>query len=265
MTEPRRLLDDPSELTDEERRLLAAGAAVVPPSDLGAEVWAGLAGKLPLAGAGGGAQGTSGPAPGALGANGAAHSAGLSAFLIKAVLTVVALGALVLTGRALLRGDVATSSRPKPAPSAPLPEREVQAPLASVVVDTPAASTPPSAPSALPSHALGPLHSSKVLPPRAPLALPSASTSDASEESRVVAAARDALRSGNSAAALALLGQAQQRFGVGVLGQEREALSIEALAKSGQGAAARARGEAFLKNYARSPYAARIRSLIGSN
>jgi outer membrane protein assembly factor BamD (BamD/ComL family) len=89
--------------------------------------------------------------------------------------------------------------------------------------------------------------------------------SDASEESRAVTAARDALRSGNTGGALSLLAQAQRRFGAGALGQEREALSIEALAKSGQHSAAHTRGELFLKNYAHSPYAARIRALIGSN
>ena len=80
-----------------------------------------------------------------------------------------------------------------------------------------------------------------------------------------MADARNALRGGNSAGALTILSQAQQRFGSGVLGQEREALTIEALAKSGQSAAANARGQVFLKNYANSPYAARIRALIGAH
>lgn len=39
---------------------------------------------------------------------------------------------------------------------------------------------------------------------------------------------------------------------------------IEALAKSGQGAAARAHGQAFLKNYANSPYAARVQQIVGA-
>jgi outer membrane protein assembly factor BamD (BamD/ComL family) len=81
----------------------------------------------------------------------------------------------------------------------------------------------------------------------------------------MVSAARDALRAGDSASALSLLAKAQQRFGAGVLGQEREALTVEGLARSGQQAAAQSRGRAFLKNYANSPYAARIRALIGAN
>lgn len=90
-------------------------------------------------------------------------------------------------------------------------------------------------------------------------------TSEATEESRMVTAARDALRAGDSASALSLLARAQQRFRAGVLGQEREALTVEGLAKSGQQAAAQVRGRAFLKNYANSPYSARIRALIGAN
>jgi hypothetical protein len=45
------------------------------------------------------------------------------------------------------------------------------------------------------------------------------------------------------------------------LGQEREALTIEALAKSGQSALARRRAEAFLRVHPSSPYVADVRRI----
>jgi hypothetical protein len=267
MSDPRRLLEDPAELSEEELRLLTAGANVEPSSALGAEVWAGLAAKLPPASGGSAPHGPGGgsPAPGTGGGVAAAQGAGASALLVKAGLALIAVGALLFAGRALLRSDVASIS---PAVQVPALARSA-APVAPASTPAepqlePATPPPPAAPSAAPLHPANAAHPSKAPSAPAPVA-PSSSGSDASEESRVVGAARDALRSGNPGAALALLSEAQRRFGGGVLGQEREALSIEALAKSGQRALARTRGEAFLNNYAHSPYAARIRTLIGAN
>jgi hypothetical protein len=53
--------------------------------------------------------------------------------------------------------------------------------------------------------------------------------------------------------------EARSRFPRGALGQEREALTIEALARSGQSAAARRRAEAFLRQHPNSPYLADVR------
>ena len=272
MSDPRRLLEDPAELSEEELRLLTAGADVEPPSALGTEVWAGLAARLPPTPGGGAphAPGGGSLAPGAgagAGAGGgvaAAQGAGASALLVKAGLALIAVGALLFAGRALLRNDITPSSPAVRVPALARPAASV-AP-ASPPADPKLEAAPPpasAAPSATPLHPAS-AHPSKAPSTPAPV-VPSSSGSEASEESRVVGAARDALRSGNPGAALALLSEAQRRFGGGVLGQEREALSIEALAKSGQRALARTRGESFLKNYAHSPYAARIRTLIAAN
>src|SRR5262249_47654100 len=78
------------------------------------------------------------------------------------------------------------------------------------------------------------------------------------EESERVGEARDALRRGDAAAALAQLEQIRARFPAGVLGQEREALAIEALAKSGRRADAATRAAAFLQAYPSSPLAAKV-------
>jgi outer membrane protein assembly factor BamD (BamD/ComL family) len=82
------------------------------------------------------------------------------------------------------------------------------------------------------------------------------------EERAMLEEARDALRRGDAAGALQKLEQARARFPGGVLGQEREALAIEALFRGGQRAAASARGAAFLRAYPLSPHATRIQSFV---
>ena len=74
----------------------------------------------------------------------------------------------------------------------------------------------------------------------------------------VVRQIRSDLGSGNAAGALARLEQARSRFPGGVLRQEREALTIQALAGSGQRAAAAERAASFVRDYPSSPYLAEI-------
>ena len=71
-------------------------------------------------------------------------------------------------------------------------------------------------------------------------------------------AARDTLRRGDAGGALALLDQVRAKFPGGMLGQEREALAIEALARSGRKGEAAARADAFVKAYPTSPLTARV-------
>lgn len=86
------------------------------------------------------------------------------------------------------------------------------------------------------------------------------------EEFELTARARAELRAGRPAAALATLAEAQQRVaaGVGVLGQEREVIAIEALAASGQSAVARQRAAAFLAAHPQSVHAARLAPFVSS-
>lgn len=78
------------------------------------------------------------------------------------------------------------------------------------------------------------------------------------EESRLLSEARDALRRGDSSGALRKLDEARTRFPGGVLAQEREALTIEALYRGGQRAAAASLAASFLRAYPNSPHATRI-------
>lgn len=237
MSEPRRLLDDPSQLSEDELRALARELRVEPPSGLQADVWASLSARLP-------------PAP-----NAPPPPLGRLALISKATFVVLAIAGAGLVGRAALRRD--------PAPLPPLPSGVP--PAVSAAVAEPEAAVEPE-----PIRDAPPTSSAQRRRVRVPAVAPSSppppaapSASNPQDESQLISAARSALRAGDSARALGLLGEAQHRFAHGVLGQEREALTIEALAKSGQRASAKSRGEAFLKAYRDSPYAARIRALIG--
>jgi hypothetical protein len=84
------------------------------------------------------------------------------------------------------------------------------------------------------------------------------------EEAQTLKRARDALRAGDLGAASAALEAARTRFPHGALGEEREALTIQLLERSGQRAAARARAESFLRSFPNSAHAPRVRDIAGS-
>jgi hypothetical protein len=70
--------------------------------------------------------------------------------------------------------------------------------------------------------------------------------------------AHDAFARGDAAGALSLIDKIAERFPAGRLGQEREALAIEALARAGRTSEASARARAFLSMHRDSPHAARV-------
>jgi hypothetical protein len=77
-------------------------------------------------------------------------------------------------------------------------------------------------------------------------------------------AARTALAGGDASGALRALDDHDRRFPGGALGPESTVLRVEALARRGDRAAAARLGKAYLDAHPRSPYASRIRSLIGA-
>ena len=79
-------------------------------------------------------------------------------------------------------------------------------------------------------------------------------------EARLVGVAREALQRGDAGRALSVLEDAQRRFPNGILLQEREALSISALAALGRKTEAAARAGAFLRVFPNSPHADRVRA-----
>ncbi len=77
----------------------------------------------------------------------------------------------------------------------------------------------------------------------------------------MLAKARDLIRSGNPSEALSILDDVRVRHPDGVLVQERELLSIEALVRANQRGAAVDRARSFLGTWPESPYARRVREL----
>lgn len=93
--------------------------------------------------------------------------------------------------------------------------------------------------------------------------MPGASeTSALREESQLLLEARAALRAGSPTSALDFLHRSRMRFPRGILLQEREALTIEALAASGQNQLAAQRAQQFLSQFPRSPHAAEVRKYL---
>ncbi len=192
------------------------------------------------------------------GTSGAAVKAGLSA---GAWLKAFGVGG-GLTAAALMGHELTSAPRPEPAPMA----------IPSSIVAQP--TTPVRLPVVKPLESSARVPDVDIEPPaNAPIAsrsttLPAASTevSDAAAdvrwESAAVARARAQLRSGQPQEAMTTLHEIERRVSNGILGQEREALAIEALAASGQSSAASSRAAAFVERYPNSPHASRVRAFV---
>ena len=229
MSDPTRLVDgdgadDGAAL---ERALLRAGKGERLPSRDRDQIWLGLAAQIatPVAPPGHGA-----PAATVAGAK----ALGVSAAL-KGAIVAVALGAGSIAGY--------RAFRPTAAPLAPAEVAVTRAPPEAVAPPELAAPHKP----ALPARDATPAA-------RRP------APSHLAAEGRVVLEARAALRDGRPEDALRVLEPARAEFAGGALVQEREALTIEALAKTGRRADASRRADAFLRAYPGSPHATAVRS-----
>jgi hypothetical protein len=241
MSDPKHLTDDGSEATDLERELLLAAQDVHLAAPEKQAIWVGVALHcLPV---------VAPPAAAASAGLGAGSKLGLGiAPLLKGLFVVASLGGASAGAYWLTRAPHSVSPQPAATALAPAQASEAVAP-----------STPPEA---LPAAAVG-----SVTPPTAGTAaghVPNVTESQSAlrDESSAVLEIRRTLRAGDASGALRLLEQARQRFPHGALSQEREALSIEALAKSGAADAASHKAEAFLHAHPKSPYAADVQSFI---
>ena len=77
--------------------------------------------------------------------------------------------------------------------------------------------------------------------------------------------ARTAIEEGDPARGLSILDAYGSRFPHGVMGPEASILRIEALVNAGDRTEAKREASAFLRSNPTSPYAPRIRSLLGSS
>ena len=166
-------------------------------------------------------------------------------FGAKALLAAAVAGALV--GSAVTYAVVSPPAEPRVAPKeitsvvtelAPL---EASAPLPPL--------SPPSASAPLPS----PSASARAPSPSPAPSSTAPAASDLVRERELVDAARASLSQGKAAEALKLLREHEARFGGGQLGEERDALLVLALARTGQPAQARDKLRAFRVAHPKSP------------
>jgi hypothetical protein len=276
----KRWVEEASDATDLERDVLRSGLREEPPLGAQEDVWHGLSAVVgPLA-----------PAAGA--------SAVSTVGTVKASATLVTLAKGFVVGvgvsAAVAGGARVIAPRAGTAPSASLRAVEhapsgaevgrIEVAVPSVSAGSVAApeTTAPSQPSPLPDvsrssdsplvprvaeraagPALGPTSSVAAFPladAHAP-----ARQSDLEEETRLLQQARAELRAGALASALATLEASRAKFSSPELFQEREALTIELLYRSGQEAAAAERARQFLRRFSGSPHASRIRVFAGES
>ncbi len=200
-------------------------------------------------------------------AAGSTAAGGVSA-LTKVVVAVGAVGAVGGGTAVVLRSD------PAPAPrietSAPAREpapRPHRAPRAVAPTPTPPIDLQP-VPDLDPEVAPAPPPRRTVPVPDGPETVPAPAASAPPpgllEERTLLMRGRRALRRGDASGALAAAVEHERRFPHGALAEERDILSILALASGGQPGAARARAEAFAEAHPKSPYLPRIQHLLDS-
>jgi uncharacterized protein YkwD len=290
MSDPTRWADDTEDATALEQELFRSGRAVVLPAEEKRRHWLAITEQvalLPAASAPGAPPGLAGKAVAKV-----AGAGWLKALALMPVLAGAGAGAYALTHSAPNRAPAPTeASAPAAAPGAtakrdergdspagvapqittgraseavlPHDDPGVSAPSAPLekAATTPArarnhvVSGAPAAPAAEESVSARPSEATRDVEAAGDVA----TTSHLAEEARAVLDARNALRAGNPSAALRILDEARVRFSNGSLGQEREALTIEALARAGRRDAASARARTFLTRFPRSPLASNVR------
>jgi len=260
MTDPLRLADELDGSGSLERRVLESATAIAPPPGAKAQVWSVVSAKVGVATA----------------ATAAAKGVSVLATM-KAVAAGTALGLAATAGATWLfapsEGTLPPDRSPTVEPRSPPAKSRRNAPVTSPEVndviqpstDRPKLRASEAQPargndsdSNLPTNASTPepRASQGSFPDEPPAAAPSPSAGvDAARfESRRVAEARGLLRAGRAAAALAILGELAKSVPSGVLVQEREALTVEALLGSGDRERARAHARDFLQRYPNSPH-----------
>lgn len=282
MNDPRRWADGESDATGFERDLVRASRELEPPEGEKERIWVGIAASI---GPGDGPGGSAAPAAaGAVGASGATVAKGTASAVVTlgllkwAAIGAIGAGAALGVHRAASRPEGHPVRAPSASPLAPPAIPSLPAPPARVARSAePVPQAPEPIRAAVPVSPPAPSASLQSIPaqsatttgallePPPPSASPPASappipdspddrTSRLRDESRMVGEARSALRRGDALAALSVLDALHGKHPAGGLSQESEALRIEALARLGRRAEARARAENFLRLWPSSPY-----------
>jgi hypothetical protein len=257
MDDPKRWSEAGGGATDMERALLRRAREVGPSRRDREAVLAAVLARVGGVGGGqtGGATGPNGAANGATAGKGAGTMA-------KALLVVVVTGTALwflfhrehsTPRQAMLESTVVSTAKSASASASAAASVQAPEPVETTVVSAVSPPTPP------------PTQVVKSASAATPSVAPSIGSNAASfasqlkEENELTTHAREALRAGDYSGALAFLDAAQKKFPNGVLVQERQALEIETLWRSGRKAKAAALANAFLAAYPNSPHAARVR------
>jgi hypothetical protein len=251
MSEPRRLRDDTTDPIEAAMLQSVRGDAISDASRRRILAGLGVAGAIGTTAAAAGAQaaamGTSAAAAGAQ----AAKAGGMASWIGAAG---AAKWVAVSTVAALVPAAGLWAAHHRSA------EPKVTVVAAPVIAAPPTLSEP-----AVDIEAPPPVDGTIGTPPRpagaAPVAAAAASLTD---EVAALQAARHALGAHDPAAALHALDRYAKRFGSGRLEPEATVLRIEALVQKGDRATAAALAERFETLHPKSPYAARIRSILGA-
>ena len=280
MSELKRWLDESSEADDFERAILRAGLEADPPPAKRDQIWSVLTASLavaPLAAvttstSAAGAPAAGAPAVAVASKAGAVWLAVAKGFLVGLAIYGTTAGVIEISDRLSAHQAPAAT-----APQAALPRRAASSAAQPSAAASPLLLTPTSENAPTPPHetprgtanakaiAREPLNPSPDLPSVAafddPTLSSSARASQLEAETRALRLARDELRAGKLADAFATLEASRRQFSAPELYQEREALMIELLSRSGQMAAAKQRAQAFLSRFPESPHAQQVRSL----
>jgi len=291
MSELKHWLDEGSEADDFERAVLRAGLEVDPPRAKQDQIWSGLMTTLaltPLAAATAHAAtaqvATAQAAQAAQVATAQAAVVGVSklgvvglavakGFVVGLAIYGATAGVTEISNRFSARQALAPTAQqairpPRTATSAAQPSTASPVPLRTTASEDASATT---AYEPQRSNASAKIASHE--PPSPAAALPSVATFDDAEhpsnarvsqleaETRALRRARAELRLGKLADAFATLEASRRQFSAPELYQEREALMIELLSRSGQTTSAKQRAHAFLTRFPESPHAQQIRRL----
>lgn len=144
--------------------------------------------------------------------------------------------------------------------TAPTAEQRQNAPTA--VEQSPASEAPAAAPSEPDEQAPPKAAPTTSLPGRSPAAERQPSEATGESESDLLGRAQAALRADPNRA-LSLAAEHRRKFPNGVLAQEREVLSIEALERLGRHKEAVSRAEGFLRSFPGSAHRSKVNAVIG--
>ncbi|WP_437944724.1 tetratricopeptide repeat protein [Sorangium sp. So ce296] len=260
MGDPERLLSAKSGADPLERELLGSVRHVGPPEGAKERAWSGIASELAAAAAVGVTAGS-----GAAAAKKAAAGS-----LLSSALSIKAAALLVGGGLALGAGYWALSSSAEPPPSRSAGPEQAQAVAPQASAAAPQEPQEPQEPQAPVATAAEPAPRPEPRPEtpiegepsRRPSGPKPTETDLLRAESALLTEARAKLRSGDAAAAAAILERLRAQFPNGVLRQEREVLAIEVLASRGNMQEAKRRAQAFVKQYPGSPHSAKLKRLL---